>query len=62
MKIAPWKTFGLQDKLECHTVEETLWLWHKRKSCDRLAFIARAVKNYEYQCVEITVFVRCDST
>ena len=43
-------------KLEWHRVEETLRLWHKGKSCDTLVFVAKAVKNYEWQCVAIIVF------
>lgn len=43
-------------KLEWHRVKETLRLWHKGKSCDTLVFVAKAVKNYEWQCVAIRVF------
>ena len=43
-------------KLEWHRVKETLRLWHEGKSCDTLVFVAKAVKNYEWQCVAIRVF------
>lgn len=38
-----------------------MWLWRKGKTYDTLVFIARAVKNYEQQCIAITVFGKYDS-
>lgn len=55
-----WKTFGPHIKLEWHTVEETCGCGVRGKH-DTLVFIARAVKNYEQQCIAITVFGKYDS-